>query len=103
LCRGSDLLSGAEGGHDLLRKPIQILKLHGEKRGLAADLLSGAAGGGAIRTDELIALRSELRIFEQIRSKERKELFGRIDALSAELVRRYREGEADIEGLLADE
>ena len=53
--------------------------------------------------DELIALRSELRIFEQSRSKERKELFGRIDALSAELVRRYREGEADIEGLLADE
>jgi SNF2 family DNA or RNA helicase len=35
-----------------------ILKLHGEKRGLAADLLSGAAGGGAIRTDELIALLS---------------------------------------------
>lgn len=53
--------------------------------------------------DELVALRSELRIFEQTRSKERKELFGRIDALSAELVRRYREGEADIEGLLADE
>jgi len=53
--------------------------------------------------DELVALRSELRIFEQARSKERKALFGRIDALSAELVRRYREGEADIEGLLADE
>ncbi len=53
--------------------------------------------------DELVALRSELRIFEQLRSKERKALFGRIDALSAELVRRYREGEADIEGLLADE
>ncbi len=53
--------------------------------------------------DEVVALRSELRIFEQVRSKERQELFTRIDALSAELVRRYREGEADIEGLLADE
>ncbi len=53
--------------------------------------------------DELVALRSELRLFEQARSKERKELFGRLDALSAELVRRYREGEADVEGLLADE
>lgn len=52
---------------------------------------------------ELVVLRTDLRIFEQARSKERKELFGRIDALSAELVRRYREGEADIEGLLADE
>jgi hypothetical protein len=53
--------------------------------------------------DELVALRSDLRIYEQARSKERKELFTRIDALSAELVRRYREGEADIEGLLADD
>ena len=53
--------------------------------------------------DEVVALRSELRIFERVRSKERKALFTRIDALSAELVRRYREGEADIEGLLADE
>jgi hypothetical protein len=30
-------------------------------------------------------------------------MFQRIDALSGELVHRYREGEADIEGLLADE
>jgi hypothetical protein len=38
-----------------------------------------------------------------LRSAERKELFGRIDALSAELVRRYRDGEADVEGLLDDD
>jgi hypothetical protein len=53
--------------------------------------------------DQLVALRSDLRIFEQVRSKERKALFARIDGLSAELVRRYREGEADVEGLLADD
>ncbi len=41
--------------------------------------------------------------FEQLRSAERKELFGRIDALSAELVRRYRDGEADVDGLLDDD
>ncbi|MDP2292328.1 MAG: hypothetical protein Q8M22_14150 [Actinomycetota bacterium] len=42
-----------------------------------------------------------LHEFEQLRSIERKELFARIDALSAELVRRYRDGEADVDGLLA--
>jgi hypothetical protein len=63
----------------------------------------GAADLPSLDDDELVTLRSELRLFEQARSSERQELFGRIDALSAELVRRYREGEADIEGLLADE
>ena len=73
---------------------LELERLWGEHGG--ADLPS-------LDEDQLVALRSDLRIFEQARSKERKELFGRIDALSAELVRRYREGEADIEGLLADE
>lgn len=53
--------------------------------------------------DELIDYLARLHQFEQLRSAERKELFGRIDALSAELVRRYRDGEADVDGLLADE
>jgi hypothetical protein len=44
-----------------------------------------------------------LHQFEQARSHERRELFAQIDELSAELVRRYREGEADVEGLLAAE
>ncbi|MGZ7023355.1 MAG: RsiG family protein [Ilumatobacteraceae bacterium] len=39
--------------------------------------------------------------FEQARSQERRELFARIDQLSAELVRRYRDGEAAVDGLLA--
>jgi hypothetical protein len=63
----------------------------------------GAANLPGLDDDELVTLRSELRMFEQSRSRERRELFGRIDSLSAELVRRYREGEADVEGLLADE
>ena len=63
----------------------------------------GAADLPGLDDDELVTLRSELRVFEQTRSRERRELFGRLDALSAELVRRDREGEADIESLLADE
>ncbi len=62
------------------------------------------AGGTDLRsmdTDELAAFALELYEFEQKRSAERQELFGRIDALSAELVRRYRDGEADVEEFLA--
>jgi len=52
---------------------------------------------------ELDALSAALEAFEHERSHERRELFDRLDALSAELVRRYRDGEASVDGLLADE
>lgn len=52
---------------------------------------------------QLQHLSSSLEAFEQARSHERRDLFGRLDALSAELVRRYRDGEASVDGLLADE
>ncbi|CAB4857487.1 unannotated protein [freshwater metagenome] len=51
---------------------------------------------------QLSALSSGLQEFEQARSQERRDLFGRLDALTAELVRRYRDGEASVDGLLAD-
>lgn len=60
----------------------------------------GATHLDALSDDELATLITELDQFEQMRSSERKELFGRIDALSAELVRRYRDGEADVEEML---
>lgn len=62
----------------------------------------GAAEPAALSDDQLATLRDELGRFERERSSERQALFSRLDALSAELVHRYREGEADIEGLLAD-
>jgi hypothetical protein len=52
---------------------------------------------------ELAEFSTRLGEFERARSEERRVLFERIDGLSAELVRRYRDGEADVEGLLADE
>lgn len=53
--------------------------------------------------DDLDRVVTGLKTFEQARSNERKELFTLLDALSAELVRRYRDGEASIDGLLADD
>ena len=55
----------------------------------------------SLSTEELARYADALFEFEQARSHERRELFTRIDALSAELVRRYRDGEADVDGLLA--
>jgi hypothetical protein len=75
---------------------------------LAVELDELCARLGATHLDqlddgELAALIAALTDFEHARSVERQDLFHRIDALSAELVRRYRDGEADVDGLLADD
>lgn len=73
---------------------------------LALEELCDEAGSTdlpSMNPEELAAYVARLHEFEQLRSHERKELFVRIDALSAELVRRYRDGEADVDGLLADD
>ena len=56
----------------------------------------------AMSHEELASYASRLHEFEQKRSNERRDLFLRIDTLSAELVRRYRDGEANVEGLLVE-
>ena len=62
----------------------------------------GMADLGTLEDAELEELHRDLRDFEQRSSSDRQDLFSRIDALRAELVRRYRDGEADVDGLLAD-
>jgi hypothetical protein len=51
---------------------------------------------------ELLALSDAISSFETRVSTDRRERFDRLDALSAELVRRYRDGEASVDSLLAD-
>ena len=51
---------------------------------------------------ELETLERELTAYERRVSDDRRDRFNRLDALSAELVRRYREGEASVDGLLED-
>lgn len=50
--------------------------------------------------DELTTLDEQLTAFERRVSDDRRGRFDRLDALSAELVRRYRDGEATVDGLL---
>jgi hypothetical protein len=51
---------------------------------------------------ELTELERQLTTFERRVSDDRRDRYDRLDALSAELVRRYREGEASVDGLLND-
>lgn len=52
--------------------------------------------------DEVATLAAAIKEFESRVSSDRRERFDRLDALSAELVRRYRDGEASVDSLLAD-
>lgn len=52
--------------------------------------------------DELATLSSAIGDFEERVSSDRRDRFDRLDALSAELVRRYRTGEANVDSLLND-
>lgn len=62
-------------------------------------------GFGALRTldnESLDQIIRSLSAFESQRSTERRELFDQIDLLTVELVRRYKDGGADIDSLLND-
>jgi hypothetical protein len=75
-------------------------------RALELEELCNEAGSTdlpSMTLEELGAYVQSLHEFEQLRSAERKALFDRLDVLSGELVRRYRDGEADVDGLLADD
>ena len=52
--------------------------------------------------DDLTNLEHQLTAFERRVSDNRRDRYDRLDTLSAELVRRYREGEASVDGLLDD-
>ena len=67
--------------------------------------LCDRVGFGSIRTLDETALRAvidELSVFENARSGERRALFDQIDALTAELVERYKQDGADVDSLLND-
>lgn len=59
------------------------------------------SGVDEISDDDLSTLIGKLSAFEQTISQERRDLHGVIDALQAEVVRRYRDGEASVDELLS--
>lgn len=70
------------------------------------DELCAQGGLGHIRElddAQLASLSAVIAEFEHRMSSDRRSRFDRLDALSAELVRRYRDGEADVDTLLGDD
>ncbi|MDQ4132015.1 MAG: aerial mycelium formation protein [Actinomycetota bacterium] len=69
--------------------------------------IDAKAGTGALGSlselsdDDLRALHDRLSSFDREVSDQRRALFGRIDSLSAELTRRYKDGEASVETALS--
>ncbi|MGH9132954.1 MAG: hypothetical protein ACRDZZ_03395 [Ilumatobacteraceae bacterium] len=55
-----------------------------------------------LSVEELHTLAQALAEYERRVSADRRDRFERLDAFSAELVRRYREGEASVDGLLGE-
>ena len=55
-----------------------------------------------LEPDEIDVLATAIAEFERRVSSDRQARYARLDALSAELVRRYRDGEADIDSLVID-
>ena len=55
-----------------------------------------------LSAEELDVLAEALTEYEQRVSADRRDRFERLDTFSAELVRRYREGEASVDGLLGE-
>jgi anti-sigma-K factor RsiG len=74
---------------------------------LSQELDAVCADHGFSRLEELSAqelesLANALTAYEQRVSADRRDRFDRLDTFSAELVRRYREGEASVDGLLGE-
>jgi hypothetical protein len=88
------------------RPPRPTDDLSGHPLAVELDALCSAHGFGRLKElddTELASLSQALAEFESRVSSDRRARFDRLDALSAELVRRYRDGEADIDSLHADD
>jgi hypothetical protein len=91
------------GGDSRPPRPAEDLSDHP----IAVELeeLCAAHGFGRLAElddDELVTLRDRIAEFETRISADRQARFERLDALSAELVARYRDGRADVDAILAD-
>ena len=88
------------------RPPRPTDDLSGQPLAIELDELCTAHGFGRMKQlddAELASLSAAIAEFESRVSSDRRARFERLDALSAELVRRYRDGEADIDSLHADD
>jgi hypothetical protein len=94
------LSSHLTGGPARPPRPTEDLSDH--PLAIELDELCATNGLGRLKTlddAQLVALTEVIAEFEAKVSSDRRERFDQLDALSAELVRRYRDGEADVDSL----
>ena len=94
------LSSHLTGGPARPPRPTEDLSDH--PLAVELDELCASAGLGRLKTlddAQVVALTEAIAEFEGRVSSDRRERFEQLDALSAELVRRYRDGEADVDSL----
>jgi hypothetical protein len=85
-----------------LSQQLEPTEVDPELAGELDAILGGGVMGQVTTVDDqrLIELRGQLEAFEQRVSERRHAYFDRIDALQGELARRYKTGEASVDGLL---
>mgnify|MGYP003342826970 FL=1 len=96
---------GQEHGGGSARPPRETNVATDHPLVVELERLCESIGFGSLRqldVDSLQAAIDQLAEFESARSSERRALFDEIDALTAELVRRYKDGGANVDSLLAD-
>ncbi len=94
------LSSHLTGGPARPPRPTEDLSDH--PLAVELDELCASKGLGRLKAlddTELVALTEAIAEFESRVSSDRRARFDQLDALSAELVRRYRDGEADVDSL----
>lgn len=99
-----ELLTDHDHGGGSPRSP-RLLEVAAVPEGLEAELdqivdTGALADLRALDDDALAELTTKLVDFERWVSERRHTLQGRVDELQAEVVRRYRDGEATVDGLL---
>jgi len=89
-------------GNGRLSQTLEPVALDPELAGELDTLVGGGAIADITSLDDrqLLDLQAGLTDFEHRVSERRREFFGRIDALQAELTRRYKSGEASVDSLL---
>jgi hypothetical protein len=94
------LSSNLTGGPARPPRPTEDLSDH--PLAVELDGLCATNGLGHLKSlddAQLVTLTDAIAAFESRVSSDRRARFDRLDALSAELVRRYRDGEADVDSL----